>query len=228
MEMKYRIGYIDEDNTQVKLYKRKLRAYGFEVIGYEITKGMTIEELMQQVYDSDIDLLMIDFRLNESNILAFNGDEVERHIYDKKPLFPHIIFTNKVDQAEPDVDDLKIIVDKEIAFPDDDNNDNANVKRFIDLLTKSIEQYKNHISKRKSIISELLEKEKNEELNSKEKDVLLSTQRELQNLDKTRLKEIPEQLISVENLDKISKTRKEAEEYIKSLLEKNNSNEGQD
>ena len=110
--MKYKIGFIEEDINQVKLYRRKLRDFGFDVIGYEFTKGMTLEELMNQVYNSDIDLLMIDFRLNESNIVPFNGDEVERHVYENKPLFPHIIFTKKVDQSEPDVDDIKIIFDK--------------------------------------------------------------------------------------------------------------------
>lgn len=78
---------------------------------------MTIEELMEQVYSSNIDLLMIDFRLNESNVIPFNGDVVERYVYENKPLFPHIIFTNKVDQAEPDVDDLKLIFDKRDSVP---------------------------------------------------------------------------------------------------------------
>ncbi len=77
-----------EDINQVKLYRRKLKSFGFEVLGYEISKGMPLEELMEQVYSSEIDLLMIDFRLKEGNILAFNGDEVEREIYEKKPLFP--------------------------------------------------------------------------------------------------------------------------------------------
>jgi hypothetical protein len=224
MATTYTIGYIDEDSNQVKLYNRKLRDYGFDVIGYEYTKGMSIDALMEQVYASDIDLLMIDFRLNESNILSFNGDEVERHIYENKPLFPHIIFTNKVDQAEPEVDDLKIIIDKEIVFSGDDET--SKVEHFVELLTKSIEQYKNHISKKKNLIANLLEKEANKGLDAKDKDLLLSTQRELQNLDKTRLKEVPEQLVSVENLDKISKARQEAEEYIKSLLEEGNESKG--
>src|SRR3982750_3590248 len=124
MNMQYRIGYIDEDMNQVKLYTRKLRDFGFEVIGYDFHKGMTLDELMGQVFSSEIDLLMIDYRLNESNIIPFNGDAVEREVYEKKPLFPHIILTNKADQAEPAVDDLKIIFDKEVVFPSDDGDDN--------------------------------------------------------------------------------------------------------
>ena len=227
MEMKYKIGFLDEDVNQVKLYRRKLRDFGFDVIGYDFTRGMSIEELMNQVYNSDIDLLMIDFRLNESNIVPFNGDEVERHVYENKPLFPHIIFTNKVDQAEPDVDDIKIIFDKEIVFPDDNGDDNPRTTHFINVLTKSIEQYQRHIEKRKQIISELIDKEHKEGLSTEEKNLLLATQRELLSLDKMTILEVPEILISIDNLDKITQARLDAESFINSLLE-NNYNESKD
>lgn len=220
--MKYKIGFIEEDINQVNLYRRKLRDFGFDLIGYEFTKGMSLDELMEQVYGSDIDLLMIDFRLNESNIVPFNGDEVERHVYENRPLFPHIIFTNKVDQAEPDVDDIKLIFDKEMVFPSDNGNDNLRTKHFINVLTKSIEQYQRHINKRKQIISEFLKKEEKEGLSVEEKNLLLSTQRELLNLDKMRISEVPETLVSTENLDKITQARKDAESFIKSLIEKTN------
>ena len=116
MEAKYKIGYIDEDIRQVKKYTRRLKDFGFEVIGYDFHQGMSLEELMSQVYESDIDLLMIDYKLNEGNIVAFNGDAVESDFYDKRPLFPHIIFTNKVEQAEPFVEDWKIIFDNNIEI----------------------------------------------------------------------------------------------------------------
>lgn len=219
METKYKIGYIDEDPSQVKLYRRKLRDFGFDVIGYDFHKGMSLEELMNQVYNSDIDLLMIDFRLNETNIIPFNGDEIGRYMYENRPLFPHIIFTNKVDQAEPDVDDLKIIFDKEIVFPGDNGNDNLNTIHFVDMLKKSIEQYRMHINKRKEIISNLLEKEKREELSALEKNALLKAQRDLLSLDSVRVSEIPERLVSINNLDQITKARKDAEAYIRSILE---------
>src|SRR4051812_13188040 len=104
MIQRFKIGYIDEDIKQVKLYARKLKDFGFDVIGYEFEKGMNLKDLMDQVYASDIDLLMIDFKLNETNVVAFNGEKVEQEIYEMKPLFPHIIFTNKVEQAEPFVE----------------------------------------------------------------------------------------------------------------------------
>ena len=219
MEAKYKIGYIDEDIKQVKKYSRRLKDLGFEVIGYDFYQGMSLEELMSQVYESDIDLLMIDYKLNESNIVAFNGDEVESEFYDKRPLFPHIIFTNKVEQAEPFVEDWKILFDKENIFSED-GNDEQSVKRFVTILTKSIEQYKNHIEKKKDKISFLLSKINSTEFSSVDENELIKLQKELMNLDKTFVQEIPEKMISYEKLDKITNLRVESEKFLDDLIKK--------
>ena len=219
MEAKYKIGYIDEDIKQVKKYSRRLKDLGFEVIGYDFYQGMSLEELMSQVYESDIDLLMIDYKLNESNIVAFNGDEVESEFYDKRPLFPHIIFTNKVEQAEPFLEYWKILFDKENIFSED-GNDEQSVKRFVTILTKSIEQYKNHIEKKKDKISILLSKINSAEFSSVDENELINLQKELMNLDKTFVQEIPEKMISYEKLDKITNLRVESEKFLDDLIKK--------
>lgn len=218
METKYKIGYLDEDIRQVKKYQRRFRKYGFEVIGYDFDKEMSLDELMTQVYKSDIDLLMIDYKLDETNKVTFNGEKVENEIYNKKPLFPHIIFTNKVDDAEPHVEDWKIIFDKDLIFSDDD--DDEKVKRFITTLERSIEQYRNHIEEKKKIVADLLEKGEREGLNAIEKDLLITKQEELNSLDKTSKNEIPKHLITEDKLTDLSKTKKEAEAFLKSLIDK--------
>ena len=217
MEAKYKIGYIDEDIRQVKKYTRRLKDFGFEVIGYDFHQGMSLEELMCQVYESDIDLLMIDYKLNEGNIVAFNGDAVESDFYDKRPLFPHIIFTNKVEQAEPFVEDWKIIFDKDEVFSEEDE-DEERALRFVTILEKSIEQYKNHIEKKKDKISILLSKINSTEFSSVDENELINLQKELMNLDKTFVQEIPEKLISYEKLDKISTLRIESEKFLDNLI----------
>lgn len=222
MEAKYRIGYVDEDDKQVKKYRKRFRDFGIDIIGYEFKKGMSIEDLMQQIYQSEIDLLMIDYKLDESSKVFFNGEAVEREIYDKKPLFPHIIFTNKREDAEHFVDDWKIIFSKdEIPNKNDEDYDENRTMHFITSLIKSIEQYKKRVETRKNKISELLIKGENEGLDSLEQDALISLQRELNDLDKSKKKEVPEKLISFEKLDDLSKTRKEAEAFLQSLIEKN-------
>ncbi len=219
MEINYKIGYIDEDIQQVKKYQRRFRKYNIEIIGYDFYKGMSLEELMQQVYKSDIDLLMIDYKLNETNLVTFNGEAVESEFYDKKPRFPHIIFTNKVEQAEPHVEDWMKIYDKDYFFSDDSENENK-VDYFIKILIKSIEQYKNHVNKKKAIVSKLLEKREQESLTASEKDLLITTQDELIALNKTERNEIPKYLLTEEKIDDLSKTKKEAEEFLQSLIDK--------
>ena len=220
METKYKIGYIDEDDKQVKKYRKRFRDFGIEIIGYEFQQGMSIDDLMEQVYQSEIDLLMIDYKLDESNKVQFNGEEVEKEIYNNKPLFPHIIFTNKREDAEDFVDDWKIIFSKDqIPNKNDEDYNEDKTKHFITSLVKSIDQYKKRIKSRKNKISGFLLKGEKEGLNSSEQDTLIALQRELGVLDNTK-KEVPEKEISLENLDDLEKTRKEAEEFLRSLIKK--------
>ena len=220
METKYKIGYIDEDDKQVKKYRKRFREFGIEIIGYEFQQGMSVEDLMEQVYQSEIDLLMSDYKLDESSKVSFNGEAVEREIYDKKPLFPHIIFTNRREDAEHFVDDWKIIFSKDqIPNKNDEDYNEDKTKHFITSLVKSIDQYKKRIKSRKNKISGFLLKGEKEGLNSSEQDTLIALQRELGVLDNTK-KEVPEKEISLENLDDLEKTRKEAEEFLRSLIKK--------
>jgi hypothetical protein len=219
MEVKYKIGYVDEDINQVKKYQRRFRKLGFEVIGYNFEKGMTLGELMEQIYSSNIDLLMIDYKLDESNKVTFNGEEVESAIYDNKPLFPHIIFTNKKEDAEPHVEDWKIIFDKDEIFSED-KEDEKKVQHFITILERSIEQYRKHTQRRKDDISDILEKGKTEKLNPDEKHILMKLQKELKVLDDTYKVEIPEYLMISENLAESENIKKEAEELLQKLIDK--------
>lgn len=213
---KYKIGYIDEDESEVKTFQRKLRDYDIEVIGYEFNVGMTKEELLAKVYSSDIDMLLIDYKLKGA-MVTFNGEEIESDIYINKPLFPYIVFTSDPPHAEDFVEDLKTIYDKEELFV----NDKGRNDHFVKILERSIEQYRSYIEMKKNTISELLIKGQKHVLTSTEQDTLISLQRELRDLDKTKTKEIPEKLISVEQIEDLSKTRKEAEDFLQSLIELN-------
>lgn len=208
--MKYKIGYIDEDLTQVTKYERDLRNY-FDVMGFEITPGLELNSLLKQVYNSDIDLLMVDYLMVDKGILTYNGDEVARAYEEIKPRFPVIIFTNEESQAFPHVDNPNIIYDKSKVKED--------VKHFAEILNKNILSYKNYIEKRKNIISELLLKGEKDGLTSEEKHILLQTQIELINLDKWS-NEVPFQLLDDKRLENLSKTTKEAEEFLESILKK--------
>lgn len=209
--MKYKIGYIDEDSTQVEKVEMKLRPY-FDVIGYNISKGLDLNDLLKQVYESDIDLLMVDFLMVDKGFLTYNGDEVVREFEEIRPRFPMIIFTNEKNQAFPQVDNPNIIYDKSMI----NNNDKTH---FVEILKKNILAYKSYIEKRKNLINELLFKGEKEGLNADEKHTLLQTQIELINLDKWS-NEVPFQLLDDKRLENLSKTTKEAEEFLEYILKK--------
>ncbi len=211
--MSYKIGYIDENPHQVKKFARALKEHGFLVIGYDIIKGMPIENLIKQIYQSDVDLLMIDYFLKDKGILTFNGDEIERQYNEIKPNFPHIIFTSNEEDAFKDVDNPNIIYEKEMVTDD-------RVNRFSDILKKNIETYRSYIENRKTAIEELLRKGEDKGLSASEKDQLLRVQMELNSLDTKNKNEVPLQLISNQKLDDISKTRKEAQEFLQTLIDK--------
>jgi hypothetical protein len=85
---------------------------------------------------------------------------------------------------------------------------------------KLIELYKNYVSRRKDLISKLIAKGENEGLKPDEKHTLLQTQLELNGLDK-RSNEVPLQLLDEKKMETLSKTTKEAEEFLESLIKKN-------
>lgn len=209
--MKFRIGYIDEDPKQVERYERKLRD-NFEVIGYDIEPGLPLEILLRKVYDSNIDLLMVDYLMVDKGVLTYNGDEVVRAYEEVMPRFPMIIFTNEEAQAFPQVDNPNIIYDKSMV--------QNSLSRFVEILQKNIKVYKDYIQRRKDIINELIEKGEKEGLSSTEKNTLIESQLELRNLDKWS-NEVPYQLIDEKKLDNLAKTRKEAEAFLELLIKRN-------
>lgn len=219
--MKYRIGYIDEDKKEVTKLRRRLRDLDINVINYKFKKNMTIDELMKQVYDSDIELLMIDYKL-KGPLVTFNGEKIEKDLYEKKPQFPYIIFTSYRPDAEHFIEDWKSIYDKEVLS---NSSDPADQVHFANILKKSIDQYKNLISKKKERLATLLIKGENEGLNAAEKSTLLNVQEDLQRLNQTTPTEIPAQLHSYDKIEELSTVRKEAEKFLKSLINSGETNE---
>ena len=218
---KYSIGFVDEDPQEIRRYANRLEPVGFNVIDYGIEKGLKLDELLNRIYDSEIDLVMVDFLLNERGILALNGDQVIREFKKIKPEFPTIIFTSKDKQAYPAVDDVNLIYDK-ARIRDDD----AELQRFITVLSKNIEKYRNDIKQREDRIKELIAKrESGEELDAEEKSNLYRLQFELSNLDQ-RTKETPDQLLVDLKLDQLSTTADEAAELLRNLKKESDDKDG--
>ncbi|MBI3137976.1 MAG: response regulator [Sphingobacteriales bacterium] len=207
--MKYRIGYVDEDPIQVKKYQRLL-GDKFEVLGYDIPKGLSKKKLLNQIYDSNIDLLLIDYLMTERGQLTYNGDVIAREFEKLKPHFPVLIFTSHAGDAFPAVDNPNTLYEKGNA---------RKMEHFSEVLKRNIESYKSLIIKRKKSIDKLVKVSKKRKLNAKEEEALFNEQIQLQLLD-TRFGEAPFQLLHPERIKALSKTANMADAFIKSLTKK--------
>lgn len=207
--MRYKIGYVDENPTQVKKFQREL-GDKFDVHAYNITQGLPLKRLLKQIYESDIDLLLIDYLMTDKGVLTYNGDEVAREFEKIKPRFPILIFTQHQDDAFPVVDNPNIIYEKAEA---------KNIDHFSEILTKNILIYRKFISERKNSINRLVTKSKKKKLNASEKQTLINKQIELQMLDKNSI-EVPFYLLDPQKISTISKVADEAEKYIKTIIKR--------
>ena len=206
----YTIGYVDENPTEVKTIARNLRK-DFNVITYDIPKGLQKQDLIDQIYQTEIDLLLVDFKMRDRNHLTYNGDEVVRAFEALRPNFPMIIFTNNENDAFPAVDDVNIIYDKKVMREERPH--------FLEFINKNIKNYHRYIQVRKERIAELLHQRAERELNVREKDELFTLQLDLNRLDPRGLEANPNQLLSDMNLDRLNQVTKDAEALLKSLTD---------
>lgn len=207
----YTLGYVDENKYERRRYTSRFKRLGFDIVGYEIKKGMPIEDLVDEIYSSEIDLLLIDYLLNERGFLGYNGDSVVDEYNKIKPGFPMLIFTSKEDQAFPHSDNPNIIYDKNYVA--------EKAEKFKAIIEKNIEHYLDEIESRRKKIKSLLEIRNERKLDSKEKNELFKLQFELVNLDQ-KTKEAPDYLLTDLKLDEISTTIEEAELLIQELKQK--------
>lgn len=207
----YKIGYVDETDQEVKRITRKLED-DFEMVTYDIRRGLPKAELIDQIYASDIDLLLVDYYLKDKGVLQFNGDAVVRDFEKIKPLFPVLIFTNNEGDAFPQVDNVNIIYNKEEL--------NRNKNHFVEVLKRNIRYYEQYIASRKSRITDLLLIREQRPLSAVEKEELFNLQLDLNKLDERENKETPSHILSDRNLDELTEIADDAEQLLKALLSK--------
>jgi DNA-binding NarL/FixJ family response regulator len=110
-----KIGFIDEDAGQRSSFYYAF-SRDFDVYIFEPSEDSTEEELIQEAFDNQVDILIIDFQMNE--FLRFNGDSVDRKLREINPYFPVIVLTSHEDDAVSQVDDVRIMYGKEILDKD--------------------------------------------------------------------------------------------------------------
>lgn len=108
-----RLGYLDEKkgnrNTFYRIFKKD-----FDVVMLDdFAKVFTIDLLLQEIDNQEIQVLAVDYKLSESGDVEYDGDQVLEAINERKRYFPVFLMTSYVDAAIKKVNNTFLVNDKE-------------------------------------------------------------------------------------------------------------------
>lgn len=116
MEEKIKLGYLDEDYTNRGLFYNNFKDY-FEVFMFDMFDDIrTLEELMEKIEESGIDVLAVDYKMAESGVVTYNGNEVVDMLYERKRYFPVFMITSHITRAMNNMNDVFLINDKDSIY----------------------------------------------------------------------------------------------------------------
>jgi DNA-binding NarL/FixJ family response regulator len=210
-DKRYTIGYVDEESQFVDKFKKKLKD-AFEIIVFDLTPDLTLDQLIQNIEEAELDCLIADFELNEAAIVQFNGDEIINQYKQKYPFFPVFIITSK---EEDDV--LDSVEDGDIVRVKDELDNKLPI--LIQRINNKIETYYKDIRDAENLIDELVRKKKHTPLTVEEEEKLLENYIFLDKIYPEQ-KVITDNLIqqlSVTRLDEFSKDARAILEELKKL-----------
>ena len=108
-----RLGYLDENkgnrNTFYRIFKKD-----FEVIMLDdFTKVFTLDLLLEEIDNQEIQVLAVDYKLADSGVVKYDGDQVLDVINERKRYFPVFMMTSYVDAAIQKVNNTFLVNDKD-------------------------------------------------------------------------------------------------------------------
>lgn len=133
---KYHIAYIDEDESDVRLFYNFINNYkGIVECKCFIPKaGDTIEGLYNKIQPNKFNMLVIDYRLNEYANLNFLGSNLLNYIQERQRDLPCILLTSHPGEAVDNFSDVHLIYDKNMLASE-------NYGYFLKIIKASINKY---------------------------------------------------------------------------------------
>ena len=108
-----RLGYLDENkgnrNTFYRVFKKD-----FDVVMLDdFAKVFTLDLLLKEIDKQEIQVLAVDYKLADSGVVQYDGDQVLNAINERKRYFPVFMMTSYVDAAIQKVDNSFLVNDKD-------------------------------------------------------------------------------------------------------------------
>lgn len=143
----YKIGYVDEDGGQINTFFNALKDE-FLIELFDITSGVEAQDLAEEILNSSIDMLVLDFRLDENGLVDFNADELIEKIQEVNKHFPLVVLTSHEVDALDHIPNANLINGKDEML-------GSKLAIFKQKLQKIVTSYKNDVETAQTELKEL-------------------------------------------------------------------------
>src|SRR5579862_1071795 len=166
--MAYKIGYVDENEGRKSTFYHAFKN-DFDLEMFELGSDTTAEGLVEQIFAKRLDLLVIDFLLDETGDLDFNADEIVERIQEKNLYYPILILTSNETDALDHIENVNLINGKDM-LSGELGDKGGKVPILIHKFTKIIEGYRTKLQDSEKALEDLEHIRKEKRLSPKEED----------------------------------------------------------
>jgi HPt (histidine-containing phosphotransfer) domain-containing protein len=206
--MKYKIAYIDEDQSDTRRFQRF--SYNFFDVVPIIPKD-SIEDTCNEILENHVDAIVSDFDFAEQlSTVHYDGTDLVSLFLKKREGFPVFILTSYEDDAISKGEDVNIIYEKK---------EMDEGEQFLERVKAQIEKYKHKLETDEKRLLELIAESKKRKLDALEKEELAELDSKIEKaLDKeSRISNI---LRDDKEASELSELLKKVDELAKSLGKK--------
>jgi HPt (histidine-containing phosphotransfer) domain-containing protein len=203
--MKYKIAYIDEDQSDTRRFQRFSHNF-FEVIPF--TPKDSIEETCNEILENHVDAIVSDFDFAEQlSTVHYDGTDLVSLFLKKREGFPVFILTSYEDDAISKGEDVNIIYEKK---------EMDEGEQFLERIKAQIEKYKHKLESNENRLLELIAESKKRKLDAFEKQEIAELDSKIEKaLDKES--QIPNVLRDDKEATELSELLKKVDELAKKL-----------
>ena len=158
----YKIGYLDEEEPQRNSFYQFLKD-DFDIHLFDINENTELETIVEDIFNSSLDILVLDFRLDESGLVNFNADSIIELIQERNLYYPLVILTSHELEALDHIKNANLINGKTEMLGE-------KIEVFKQKLKKIASDYKTETSDNEEELAFLEEKRQKDGLDSAEED----------------------------------------------------------
>lgn len=205
--MKYKIGFLDEDNQQRANFLNAFEdEFDIEIID-DFDVIQSVKELRNYINEAQFDALVVDFLLSNNGMLPYDGNEVVAEMAKNKKYFPVTILTGRESDAISMTEDVFVVNGKKLMQEPDALN------TFKAKLSQAIVNYKKKIDSVEEETAMLEKKQKEKVLSLQEENRLAELHIELQAID-PEANPLPATLLQTDIVRQLSELVKTSREIL--------------